>query len=140
MRKGLLAMQKKDNTELQETLALIAIGFSVIITVSMTSGMFGPWEVLVGIVLLIFLYTYTSKDSRKKHSIIFALIWGFCILNIFGFIIDTIYILKIAPVIQNWSNIEKDLFDIGQPLSIKGICDLLVWVIASFIGWMIVKK
>ncbi len=129
-----------DQKKSQGSLTLIGIGIGSIVAVSMSPGISGLWDCIVGAILIACLMTYTDDSTRKEHDKIFALIWGFCMLMIVGFLIDIFYITTVDSKIKSLPEKYYCLFGVDRPLSIRDSFHLAVWMAGAYIGLKIARR
>jgi hypothetical protein len=115
-------------------LTVLAVVLAGVIQVSSTTGPFTPWNVIIGIVLILALSTYsTSRHAPKRERLALASTWGFLIISGAGWGFQEFY---------RWANNTwwAGLPDFQSNGDAPDEYYLILWLITSSIAWFVISK
>jgi hypothetical protein len=119
----------KQQAKPEVLIAIIAVVVAGIVQVSVTSGPFSFWNVIIGIILLLILSTYPLTGTPgKKERIMIAAIWGFTIILTLGLFLQILYSFSLRYI--SW------LPPLNQGEAPSGYY-FSTWIMASFLSYVV---
>jgi hypothetical protein len=127
------ARSQADDRKAEHFWAVIAVVLAGVIQVSSSAGPFGPWNVMIGIVLISVLLTYRVRSNLQGlERVTLATTWGFILISTTGWGWQETYRFaqRMWPTLPNFqSNGEA-----------PGIYYLVLWLIMSSIAFFILRQ
>lgn len=125
---------------------ILGIALAAIVTVAMTSGSFTHWDSIIGITLIVILFSFGHEaHASRGMNFIFSSILSLSVVLAIGFLVETVYVLAgglDADRASLWSVIQRILHkenlkpDEFPQFSRRNLIFLALWLMVFLISFI----